>query len=145
MKRGLLVPDQVVIDLIKEKMLAELKTSKGFLIDGYPRQVEQGVEFEQEIVPCALVLNMDCSDETMKKRLMERGKTSGRSDDNEESIKQRLKVFHECSKPVIGYYDKCGKLRNVNSDSSPDQAFAECKKHIDKYNSNYFCEFFNVW
>lgn len=135
MKRGLLVPDNVVLDLIKEKMLSELsKGAKGFLIDGYPRQVEQGVDFEKEIVPCALVLNMNCSDESMKSRMLERGKTSGRSDDNEESIKQRLKVFHECSKPVIDYYDKNGKLRNINAENKADQAFAECKKHIDKFN-----------
>ena len=135
MKRGLLVPNNIVLDLIKEKMLAEVKSSKGFLIDGYPRQVDQGVEFETEIVPCSLVLYINASDKTMKERLLSRGKSSGRSDDNEESIKQRLRVFHDATEPVIAYYDKQGKLKTINSENSPDEVFAECKKIIDKHNS----------
>lgn len=135
MKRGLLVPNNVVLDMIKEKMLDGVKNgAKGFLIDGYPRQVEQGHEFEDEIVECSLVLNIAASDKTMTERLLNRGKTSGRSDDNEESIKQRLKVFHESTAPVLVHYQKAGKLRNVNSDDTPEQAFAECKRHIDKFN-----------
>ncbi len=135
MKRGLLVPNNVVLDMIKEKMLEEVKKgSKGFLVDGYPRAVEQGVEFETEIVPCAIVLNMVASDRTMKDRLLNRGKTSGRSDDNEAAVAQRLKVFHESTAPVLEYYEKAGKLRNVNGEATADQAFAECKKHIDKFN-----------
>jgi len=135
MKRGLLVPNNVVLDMIKEKMLEEVKKgSKGFLVDGYPRAVEQGVEFETEIVPCAIVLNMVASDKTMKDRLLNRGKTSGRSDDNEAAVAQRLKVFHESTAPVLEYYEKAGKLRNVNGEATADQAFAECKKHIDKFN-----------
>jgi len=134
MKRGLLVPNNVVLDMIKEKMLAEVKKgSKGFLVDGYPRAVEQGVEFETEIVPCAIVLNMVTSDKTMKDRLLQRGKSSGRSDDNETAVTQRLKVFHETTAPVLDYYEKAGKLRNVNGEATPEQAFAECKKHIDKF------------
>lgn len=138
MKRGLLVPNNVVLDMVKEKMLAEHKNgSKGFLVDGYPRAVEQGIEFEDEIVPCAIVLNMDASDKTMKARLLSRGKSSGRSDDNEESINQRLKVFHETTAPVLDYYEKAGKLRNVNAENTSDQIFAECKKHIDKFNRDH--------
>ncbi len=136
MKRGLLVPNNVVLDMIKEKMLAEVKTSKGFLIDGYPRQVEQGIEFEDTIVPCSLVLYINASDKTMKERLLNRGKSSGRSDDNEESIMKRLKVFHDVTQPVIDYYEKQGKLKSINSENSPEEAFAECKKIIDKFNSN---------
>ncbi len=49
MKKGLLVPDNVILDMIKEKMLAEIDNTKGFLIDGYPRKVEQGIEFEKEV------------------------------------------------------------------------------------------------
>ena len=49
MKKGLLVPDSVILDMIKEKMLSVADTSKGFLIDGYPRKIEQGLEFEKEV------------------------------------------------------------------------------------------------
>ena len=145
MKRGLLVPNNIVLDLIKEKMLAEVKSSKGFLIDGYPRQVDQGVEFETEIVPCSLVLYINASDKTMKERLLSRGKSSGRSDDNEESIKQRLRVFHDATEPVIAYYDKQGKLKTINSENSPDEVFAECKKIIDKHNSELTLPVFHLF
>lgn len=135
MKRGLLVPNNVVLDMVKEKMLEDVQNgAKGFLIDGYPRQIDQGKEFEDEIVPVGLVLNIVASDKTMTDRLLNRGKSSGRSDDNAEAVKQRIKVFHESSEPVIDYYQKAGKLKNVNSENTPEQAFAECKKHIDKYN-----------
>ena len=135
MKKGALVPNKVVLNMIKEAMLAQVATSNGFLIDGYPRKVEQGVEFERDIVPCSMCLYIDASDKTMKERLLSRGKSSGRSDDNEESIKQRLRVFHDATEPVIAYYDKQGKLKTINSENSPDEVFAECKKIIDKHNS----------
>ena len=61
-----------------------------------------------------MVLNVEVSDETMTKRLMERGKTSGREDDNEETIKNRIKIFHETTEPVIEYYKSKGKLKTVS-------------------------------
>ena len=113
-------------------MLAKKDTSNGFLIDGYPRAVEQGIEFEKEIVPCELVLYVEASDETMKKRLTKRGESSGRVDDNEETIQKRLKTFHDATKPVIDYYEKNGKLKKVDSEQNPDDVFAQVKKILNK-------------
>jgi len=108
MEKGELVPLFVVLDLLAEAMLSKLSTSKGFLIDGYPREVAQGQEFEKEICPCTKILYFDVSDETMTARLINRGKSSGRVDDNEETIKKRLNTFHQHSKPVIeAYKSKC--------------------------------------
>jgi adenylate kinase len=104
---------ETVLDLIKLKMLKELATSKGFLIDGYPREVAQGIQFEAEINPCALVLYFEVSDETMTKRLLGRGLTSGRVDDNEETIRKRLDTFHKHSRPVVDHYGtKCRTVRH---------------------------------
>jgi adenylate kinase len=133
MAKGGLVPNKVVLDMIKEAMLAHKDTAKGFLIDGYPRQVDQGIEFEKEIVPCEKVLYCEASDDTMKARLLERGKSSGRVDDNEDSIKQRLETFHQVTQPVIDYYNKKGKLVKVNSEKSPQEVFEEVQtKLFDK-------------
>jgi adenylate kinase len=132
MQKGLLVPNQIVLDMLKDAMLARVKTSKGFLIDGYPRQVDQGMEFEKQIAPCKLVLYVEASDETMKKRLMHRGQSSGRVDDNEETIKQRLKTFHEITKPVIDYYAEQNKLKRVDSEKAPDDVFVEVQAILDK-------------
>merc|ERR1711926_66385 len=64
MEKGDLVPMFVVLDLLAEAMLAKLDGSKGYLIDGYPREVSQGEEFEKEICPCSKILYFEVSDET---------------------------------------------------------------------------------
>ena len=89
-------------------MLADLEGSKGFLIDGYPREVEQAKQFEATVAPCRGMLYLRLSDDVMRERLLKRGKTSGRADDNEETIKKRLTTFHRRSEPVISAYkDLC--------------------------------------
>ena len=88
----------------------------GFLIDGFPREINQGIEFEKQITsnPIAMVLSYDCSEEVMTQRLLERGKTSGRADDNEETIKKRFHTFKESTIPVLDHYNKQQKLRKVS-------------------------------
>jgi adenylate kinase len=80
-----------------------------------------------------MVLYVEASDETMKERLLKRGETSGRVDDNEESIKNRLETFHKQTKPVIDHYDKQGKLKKVNAEQSPDKVFADIKEMIGNH------------
>ena len=74
----------------------------------------QGQEFEKEILPCSQILYFDVSDETMTERLLGRGKTSGRADDNIDTIKLRLDTFHKHSKPVVeAYKAKCCTVSNI--------------------------------
>lgn len=74
----------------------------------------QGEEFEKEIAPCTKIIYFDVSDETMTERLINRGKSSGRVDDNVETIKKRLNTFHQHSKPVIeAYSSKCSCVCNL--------------------------------
>ena len=94
-------------------MLKKAKTSKGFLIDGYPRELEQGKKFENDVAPVNCVLYFHVADETMKSRLLKRAETSGRVDDNEETIVKRLKTFHNHTTPVIDYYDQQKKVCKV--------------------------------
>ena len=68
----------------------------------------------------------------MLKRLLERGKTSGREDDNEESIKKRFATFIETSMPVVEYYRNRHKVVEINSDKSPDDVYAEVRKAVDQ-------------
>ncbi len=132
MKSGELVPDEIVLDMIRDAMFSKKDSSCGFLIDGYPRKVEQGKEFENSICPCQMVLYIEASDETMKNRLLKRGESSGRVDDNEESIKQRLETFHQVTKPVVDYYEKQKKLKKINSEPDPNVVFKEVQKIFDK-------------
>jgi len=130
MKKGDLVPLFVVLDLLAEAMIAKLAGSKGYLIDGYPREVAQGQEFEKEILPCSQILYFDVSDETMTGRLLNRGKTSGRADDNEATIKLRLDTFHKHSKPVVeAYKEKC---TTIPAERDPKDIFADVCAVLDK-------------
>ncbi|VDP50509.1 unnamed protein product, partial [Soboliphyme baturini] len=118
MAAGQLVPLEVVLDLLKEAMLEKVKDkkSKGFLIDGYPREVKQGEMFESEIMDCSMVIFFDVSEDIMIQRLLGRGKTSGRVDDNMDTIKKRLDTFNKQTQPVVGYYEKKGKLVHIKAD-----------------------------
>lgn len=100
-----------MLDLLKEAMVTKLPTSKGYLLDGYPREAAQGEQFEREVAPCSLVLFFSCTDATLTDRLLKRGQSSGRVDDNEETIKKRLNTFHQHSQPVIqNYAAKCKEV-----------------------------------
>jgi len=128
MERGELVPLEVVLDLLAEAMLQKVSSSKGFLIDGYPRERAQGQQFEETILPCTKVLYFDVPDEVMVSRLLHRAKTSGRVDDNEETIKKRLATFHTHSEPVIQHYaDRCSAIQAT---CSPDEVFVEVQKAL---------------
>ncbi|KIH57003.1 adenylate kinase [Ancylostoma duodenale] len=132
MEAGELVPLEVVLDLIKEAMLKEVaKGSKGFLIDGYPREVKQGEEFEKEIQEAKSVIFFDAPDEILVERLMHRAKTSGRADDNMETIKKRLNTFHAATAPVVEYYEKQKKLFRILAKGTVEEIFAKVVEHLD--------------
>lgn len=133
MEKGELVSLDVVMDLLKEAMLSKLSTSKGYLIDGYPRDVSQGELFEKEIAPCTVILFFDVSDETMKTRLLNRGKSSGRVDDNEETIAKRLQTFHQHSAPVVSHYH--AKCKTFSGEKPPEEVFCLVSKCLDEIKS----------
>ncbi|VDP69510.1 unnamed protein product [Echinostoma caproni] len=114
MERGELVSLDVVLTLIKEAMVKCVDKNCFFLIDGYPRELEQGIRFEKEVCPCLCVIAFDVSEKIMQERLLKRGQTSGRVDDNEETIKKRFHTFNESTKPVLDYYEKQNKLIRVS-------------------------------
>jgi len=132
MQAGKLVPMETVLTLLKEAMIAKADVSNGFLIDGYPREVDQGIQFEKSICPAKMVLYFDLSDAEMTRRLLNRGKTSGRVDDNEETIAKRLETFHAATEPVTIYYDRKNKLVSVNAERSPDKIFGDVADRLDK-------------
>jgi adenylate kinase len=134
MKKGELVPLETVLAMIKDKMIANSSAS-GFLIDGYPREVAQGEQFESTIASATAVLYLDVANETMTQRLINRGKTSGRADDNEETIRARLETFSKATAPVVAYYKEKGKLFEVErsiAESSPDAVFNKVCELFDK-------------
>ncbi|KAJ3358219.1 Adenylate kinase isoenzyme 1 [Allomyces javanicus] len=131
MAEGQLVPMDVTIHLLREAMARAPATSNGYLIDGFPRQVDQGKAFERlmHVVPAA-VLFFDCSTEVMTQRLLKRGETSGRPDDNMASIKKRFKVFTEQTMPAVEYYRERGMVVSVHSEGKVEDVFARAKEML---------------
>lgn len=125
---GLIVPMEVTVKLLENAMKEVIaknpnKTGQRFLIDGFPRKMDQAVAFEQAICVAKLVLFYDCPEAEMERRLMERGKTSGRADDNAESIRKRFRTFIETSMPVVDVYSKDGKVVKIDATATPDEVF----------------------
>ena len=128
-KNGQIVPSVVTVRLLLDAMKASGK--ERFLIDGFPRNKENRDAWEVTAgYDCDFVLFFDCPEEVMERRLLGRGETSGRTDDNIESIKKRFKTFVESSMPVVDYYAGLKKVRSVNSDQSPDEVYAQTKGHF---------------
>eukprot|EP01018_Ginkgo_biloba_P020096 Gb_09605 [translate_table: standard] len=126
MKEGKLVTVGITMTLLQKAMSSA--TCKHFLVDGFPRSLEQAKEFEEKIGKPYLVLYLKCSLETMEKRLIERGKTSGRSDDNIESIRQRFEEFENESKPVVEYYES--SVREISAENDVDTIYKEVKNTL---------------
>jgi len=125
-REGKIVPQEVTIKLLVDAMAA--KPGGRFLIDGFPRAMDQAVSFEQAVGLPKFVLSFDAPDDLLVQRLLKRGETSGRSDDNEEAIKKRLFTYHSQSEPVIAAYQAKGMVRKISSVAGPDQVFKEVEK-----------------
>ena len=117
-KEGAIVPMEVTVKLLENAMVAKMdpkKHSGRFLVDGFPRKMDQAVYFEEAVVPSICTVFLDCPEEEMRKRLLNRGKTSGRADDNEESIIKRFRTFVETSMPVVDHFTEQGKVIKVSA------------------------------
>jgi adenylate kinase len=116
--RGELVPDELVIGMIGTK-LEENKTAKGFIFDGFPRTVAQAqaldVLLNNNNTPVSCMLALEVETQELIGRLLERGKTSGRSDDcNQTVIENRIAVYNEKTAPLIDYYSAQQKYHAIN-------------------------------
>ncbi|NXJ81869.1 KAD5 kinase, partial [Trogon melanurus] len=103
----------IVLELLKEAMVSKLGDTKGFLIDGYPRELKEAEEFESKIGEPKLVFCLDCSAETMSSRLLMRNESSQHSG-NAETISEGIESYYQASKPVIAYYERKTQLCKVN-------------------------------
>ena len=135
-KEGEIVPMEVTVKLLEDAIRREInKRPHGqqsrFLVDGFPRKMDQALAFEQAVCPSMFTLFYDCPEDTMQERLLERGKTSGRADDNAESIKKRFKTFVETSMPVVKYFEGQGKVVRVMATGTKEEVFEETKKQIE--------------
>lgn len=135
MDQGQLVPDEVVIGMIRSALEANPR-AKGFLFDGFPRTVAQAEALDnllrEKDTEIASVLALIVSERELIERLLNRGKTSGRSDDTNEGIIQaRIKEYESKTAAVAAYYDQFGKVKRVEGEGSIDDIFEQLCKEID--------------
>jgi UMP-CMP kinase len=97
---------------------------------GFPRKMDQALKFEEAVCLSKFTLFFDCPESVMQERLLNRGKTSGRADDNEESIKKRFKTFVETSMPVVDYFEAQGRVVKVTATPPPEEVYEEVKRRF---------------
>ncbi|OHT15121.1 Adenylate kinase family protein [Tritrichomonas foetus] len=130
MKQGAIVPQEITLRLLKNEILSQDKQL--YLIDGFPRKVDKAEAFEKEIIPCKCALFLDVPDDVLVERLLGRAETSGRADDNPDTIKKRIITFHEVSEAVFNHFDKFGKSVKIDGNRNPDEVYADVKTLIQK-------------
>ncbi|XP_016982557.2 adenylate kinase isoenzyme 1 isoform X1 [Drosophila rhopaloa] len=131
MSTGGLVSNDEVLSLLNDAITRSKGVSKGFLIDGYPREKNQGVEFEIRVAPADLALYFECSEDTMVQRIMARAAASAvkREDDNEKTIRARLQTFRQNTNAILELYD--AKTLTINAERDVDDIFLEVIQAID--------------
>ncbi|MDQ2749648.1 MAG: adenylate kinase [Pseudonocardiales bacterium] len=118
MQRGDLVPDAVILGLLMPRVLAAAEAN-GYLLDGFPRSVEQAVEArklaDQAGAGPDAVIYLDAAREELTRRILARAETEGRADDNPATVANRLEVFEEATRPLVDYYRERGMLHVVDA------------------------------
>jgi adenylate kinase len=124
MRRGELVPDAVILSLVMPRVLAAAQ-GNGYLLDGFPRSVEQASEARKlaELADAApdAVIYLDAPREELVRRILARAQREGRADDNPETVKNRLRIFDEATRPLIDHYRRRRLLRMINADQDEDK------------------------
>jgi adenylate kinase len=131
---GELVPDDVTVGLVRER-LAEQDAQAGFVLDGFPRNIEQAEALDALLTelsrPLTAVLELHVSDDVATDRMLGRAAEEGRADDTPEAIARRLEIYHRETAPLSDYYLASGKLVGVNGDGTIDEVWANIKQALE--------------
>lgn len=132
--KGHLIPDQLMIDILENTLDDNPETANGVIFDGFPRTIEQADALNEMLhrrgSKVHAVVGLEVEDKELIDRLLKRGLESGRSDDNLETINERLKVYNSQTAPLRDYYIKQGKYHGVKGSGSIDDIFRNIKHHL---------------
>ena len=135
MEKGELVPDEIIIGMIRKRIMGK-QDARGFIFDGFPRTVAQAEALDSLLdelgMGIHLMLGLEVDRQELINRLLKRGQEQGRSDDNLETIENRIKVYEEQTSPVMGYYREQGKYRGVDGVGNIGEIFGRLTGIIDK-------------
>ena len=133
--QGQLIPDELMIDILAS-VFDSFKDSKGLIFDGFPRTIAQAEALKKMLAErgqdVSVMVDLEVPEDELMVRLIKRGKDSGRADDNEETIKKRLHVYHSQTAPLIDWYKNEKKYQHINGLGTMEGIFAEICEAIDK-------------
>lgn len=135
LESGQLVPDELMIDLIRER-LQQPDAERGFILDGFPRTTRQADALDSMLDEIgrslSIVFEFQLPDDIATERLLRRAKLEGRADDAPEAIAKRLALYHEQTEPLVGHYRLRGNLVGIHADRSIDEVFAEVQETLEQ-------------
>ena len=133
--QGQLIPDELMIDILAS-VFDSFKDSKGVIFDGFPRTIAQAEALKKMLAErgqdVSVMVDLEVPEDELMVRLIKRGKDSGRADDNEETIKKRLHVYHSQTSPLIDWYKNEKKYQHINGLGTMEGIFAEICEAVDK-------------
>ena len=133
---GHLVPDSLIVDMM-EKLISTLVDTEGIIFDGFPRTIPQAEAMETMLAhhgwKVDIVLNLQVPEEMLIERLLNRGKISGRSDDNIETIRKRLDVYANDTAPLVDFFTRKNVLHNVVGTGTIEEIALRIAPIVDKF------------
>jgi adenylate kinase len=135
LEQGKLVPDDLMIELIRER-LEEPDATDGFVLDGFPRTMPQADALDAMLREIGreltVVFALQVSDEICIERLLRRAREEQRPDDTPEAIRTRLELYHRETEPLIEHYRTQGVLVSIHADGTPNEVFAEIQAALEQ-------------
>lgn len=135
--QGHLIPDELMVKILADVIDRHGKNVKGFIFDGFPRTIPQAEELEKMLESRGekvhSVIGLEVPDEELIGRLLERGKVSGRADDNLETINERLKVYHSTTSPLRDFYMNKGTYRPIKGSGRVEDIFNDIANAIENH------------
>jgi adenylate kinase len=132
LERGELVPDAVMVDLIRDRLI---DATGGFVLDGFPRTTAQADALDEMLGeigrPLTIVFELQVPDEVARERMANRALEEGRTDDTPEAIDRRIELYHRETEPIVSHYRALGKLVGVHGTGTVDQVFAEIQEALE--------------
>lgn len=131
--QGNLVPDELIINMLAS-VLDTKKSANGYIFDGFPRTTAQAEALKEMLaqrgISVSIMINLEVTEEELIDRLLKRGITSGRSDDNYETIQKRIQVYHTKTAPVLDFYKKEGLATEIKGTGSMQEIFSRISNAI---------------
>lgn len=132
---GKLIPDELMIDILAHTLDNEAKEAKGVIFDGFPRTLPQAHALKKMLkergTDVHAVIGLEVPEDILVDRLINRGIQTGRADDNLETIKKRLEVYHDQTTPLKGYYTDEKLYHDIAGDKTPDEVFEDIVSRLD--------------